>query len=237
MLVSGATARQQEIYTGAVRQTLQSLNLVNDATLVGLTRLGIAEIQALKQEVSEILPAGNLPAFLLQGLVQLKDRTLKPERVAADLQLLFQATKQVGIFGTFLAAPALALHGYQKLLALAGKDVESAFPDGPWQFYTEFGLREDAARHCAETVGFQRTAVSDVDALTAWVAAALWTIFSYDDLLANEWDERMLLHTLDKLLEEQAAAHLPPATSPETPEHAHQFAEAVTRLRATYGID
>src|SRR5215211_2076006 len=236
MLVSGATARQQEIYTGAVRQTLQSLNLVNDATLVGLTRLGIAEIQALKQEVSEILPAGNLPAFLLQGLVQLKDRAIKPERVAADLRLLFQATKQVGIFGTFLAAPALALYGYQKLLALAGKDAESAFPDGPWQFYTEFGLREDAARHCAETVGFQHVTVSDVDALTAWVAAALWTIFHYDDLLANEWDERMLLRTLDTLLEEQAAKILP-TMSLGTPHAAQQLAEAAARLRTTYGVD
>jgi hypothetical protein len=98
------------------------------------------------------------------------------------------------------------LHGYQKPLALAGKDVESAFPDGSWQFYAEFGLREDAARHCAETVGFQRADASDVDALTAWVATALQTLFSYDDLLANEWDERMLLRTLDTIVEERAAA-------------------------------
>ena len=64
--------------------------MVDDATLVGLTQRGITKVDVLKQEVAEILPAGNLPAFLLQGLVQLKDRTLKPERVAADLRLLFQ---------------------------------------------------------------------------------------------------------------------------------------------------
>ncbi len=237
MLASAATGRQQELYAGAVRQTLQSLNMVDDATLVGLTRLGIPEVQALKREVAEILPAGNLPAFLLQGLVQLKDRTIKPERVAADLHLIFQATKQVGIFGTFLAAPALALHGYQKLLALAGKDIESAFPDGPWQFYTEFGLREDAARHCAETVGFQRVTASEEDALTAWVAAALHTIFAYDDLLANEWDERMLLRTLDVLVEEHAAARFPSSVAPDTSEHAQQMAAAVARVRAEYGLE
>ena len=158
MMRTEAATGQQQAYADAVRHTFQSLAMVDDATLVGLTRMGIPEIEALKQEVAEILPAGNLPAFLLQGLVQLKDRTIKPERVAADLRLIFQATKQIGIFGTFLAAPALALHGYQKLLALAGKDVDSAFPDGPWQFYTEFGLREDAARHCAETIGFQQSA-------------------------------------------------------------------------------
>src|SRR5687767_15212506 len=107
MLGMQPPADQQQTYNEAVRHTLQSLAVVDDATLVGLTRLGIAEIEALKHEVAQILPAGNLPAFLLQGLVQLKDRTLKPERVAADLRLLFQATKQIGIFGTFLAAPAL----------------------------------------------------------------------------------------------------------------------------------
>jgi hypothetical protein len=85
MLKSGALARQPELYAGAVRQTLQSLNTVDDATLVGLTRLGIDDVRDLKREVAEILPASNLPAFLLQGLVQLQDRALKPERVAADL--------------------------------------------------------------------------------------------------------------------------------------------------------
>jgi len=69
MLVSEATTRQQERYAGAVRQTLQSLNTVDDATLVGLTCRGIREVQELKQEVADIMPAGNLPAFLLQGLV------------------------------------------------------------------------------------------------------------------------------------------------------------------------
>jgi hypothetical protein len=107
MLRTQAAAGQQQSYNEAVRHAFQSramvsLAMVDNATLVGLTRLGIAEVEALKQGVAEILPAGNLPAFLLQGLVQLKDRTLKPERVAADLRLLFQVTKQIGSFGIFL---------------------------------------------------------------------------------------------------------------------------------------
>ena len=55
--------------------------------------------------------------------------------------MLFRETRQLGLYGTFLAAPALIIHGYQRLLTLAGKDPDSAFPDGTWQFYTEFGLR------------------------------------------------------------------------------------------------
>ena len=231
MAYSGADVRGQN-RTIAVQQTLQALNGVDDATLVGLTRLGIQEVQSLKREVAEILPAGNLPAFLLQALVQINDRAIKPDRVATDLRLIFQATKQVGLFGAFLAGPALALRGYQKLLELAGKDVASAFPDGSWQFYTEFGLREDAARHDVETLGFPLQQTSEQDGLTAWVATALHTIFGYDDLLANEWEERVALRTLDLLLEEQVGVQAGPAT----PEQARRQTEDLARLRSTYGL-
>lgn len=229
--MTGADARGQN-RTIAVQQTLQALNGIDDATLVGLTRLGIQEVQSLKREVAEILPAGNLPAFLLQALVQINDRAVRPDRVAADLRLIFQATKQVGLFGAFLAGPALALRGYQKLLELAGKDVASAFPDGSWQFYTEFGLREDAARHGVETLGFPLQQAREQDALAAWVAAALHTIFAYDDLLACEWEERVALRTLDLLLEEQAGVQ----SAPATPEQARRQAEALAQLRGAYGL-
>src|SRR5215208_7172280 len=188
--------------TRQVSQTREALDTIDDTSLVNLTRLSVAAVRALKQEVAEIFPASNLPAFLLQGLIQLEDRTLKQDRVAADLRVLFRGSKQIGLYGTFLAAPALVLYGYQRLLALAGKDPESAFPDGPWQFYTQFGLREDAARHTDETTGFGRAAVasSDIDATSCWVYAAMRNMFSYDALLANEWEERALPRTLEDML-------------------------------------
>src|SRR5215471_1818894 len=45
----------------------------------------------------------------------------------------------------------------RRKLKLAGKDIDSAFPEGTWQFYVEFSLREDSGRHACETVGFQQT--------------------------------------------------------------------------------
>src|SRR5262245_2852813 len=189
-----------------IRQTRQALDTIDDTSLVNLTRLGVDGVRALKQEVAEIFPASNLPAFLLQGLIQLEGRALQQDRVAADLRVLFRGTKQIGLYGTFLAAPALVLYGYQRLLALAGKDADSAFPDGPWQFYTQFGLREDAARHCVETVGFAQAAprASELDAATCWVYAAMRAIFAYDDLLANEWFERVVPLELRAMLRDRA---------------------------------
>src|SRR5690349_2981239 len=236
----GVDTLDQTVYASQIRQTRQSLDTVKDSSLVSITGLGIGEVRTLKQEIAEIFPASNLPAFLLQGLLQLEDRTLKQDRVLADLRVLFRGTKQIGIYSTFLAAPALVLRGYQKLLALAGKDVESAFPDGLWQFYTQFGLREDAARHCVETTGFARSApgASALDAATCWTYAAMRVFFAYDDLLANEWDERMLPRTFDALLERRAAAAVEKRLSrrAKATEREQAIAEETARLRREYGI-
>lgn len=237
--MSNGAASPPSAYATQVMQTRQALNAIDDATLVGLTRLGLKEVQALKQEVAEIFPASNLPAFLLQGLIQLDDRSLQPERIAADLKVLFRGTKQVGLFGTFLAAPAMVLYGYQRLLALAGKDIDSAFPDGPWQFYTEFGLREDAARHCVETVGFPQAManLSETDAATCWIATALDTLFGYDDLLAQEWEERMLPRTLDAILTDAATTELQRSLPRKADARERAIADHVDQLRQHYHVD
>jgi hypothetical protein len=237
-MTARAVGVDQAEFARQVRQTRQSLDTIDDTSLVDLTHLAVDAVRELKQELAEIFPASNLPAFLLQGLIQLDDRALKQDRVIADLRVLFRGSKQIGLYSTFLAAPALVLYGYQRLLALAGKDIDSAFPDGPWQFYTQFGLREDAARHCVETTGFGQAAAgtSEVEAATAWVYAAMRTLFSYDALLANEWEERALPRALDALLEERAA--LLPGKLPRKPAERQQvIAERAAELRQQYQLD
>ncbi len=226
-------------YAHQVRQTRQALDTVDDTSLVSLSGLGIPQVQALKQEIAEIFPASNLPSFLLQGLLQLKDRTLPQERVHADLTVLFRGTKQIGIYSTFLAAPALVIYGYQQLLTLAGKDVAGAFPNGLWQFYTEFGLREDSARHSVETVGFQRAwpTTSDLNAATCWVYAAIQLLFAYDDLLANEWHERVMLRGLNEALKTYAVHLLGKKLPRKAEEREHVVAERVVQLRQHYQLE
>jgi hypothetical protein len=261
------SAGSSDVQQGAaVQQTLQSLDsAAADTSLASASGLGIPQVRALKREIAEIFPASNLPAFLLQGLLQVQDRHIGDRRALTDLRVLFRETRRIGLYGTFLAAPATIIHGYQRLLTLAGKDVPSAFPDGTWQFYTEFGLREDAARHCVETLGFHgrfriqdsgfrgairaglsgqgtpavslsadAIALSDADAATAWVYAAIHTIAHFDDLLENEWHERAAIRCVELALEDLAATGRLPRKADE---RARVVAERLLALRAAYRLD
>lgn len=157
-----------------------------------LALMDAATLAALRRQRPAILPATGLGAFLRQGLSQIENRTSQ------------------GVFGTVMAAPAALLTAYQKLLELIGVTADDAFPAGPWQFYTEFGLREDAARHANETTGFheatQRTpGAGEVDQAAAWVFQAITTLFEYDALLENEWEERILLHLFDEAIADSVA--------------------------------
>ncbi|HFQ93381.1 MAG TPA: hypothetical protein ENK32_05195, partial [Anaerolineae bacterium] len=109
------------------------------------------------------------------------------------------------IYGLFYWGPAKLLETYQRLLKLAGKDPASSFPEGTWQFYVGYALRDDTARHTCETRGFDATLrqyniqLAPVDRVTAWTMAAIYTLHQYDDLLANEWRERVYTHTLHQV--------------------------------------
>lgn len=207
---------EHRVYETSRRATLLALEKIDDDTLRKLTRLTLPEIQALRQEVAQVLPAGNLPAFILGGLLKLKGRRVNAERVKRDLGTLFQGTNLIpqGLYGAFVAGPATVIYAYQKLLQLAGKEAEAAFPEGTWQFYLQFGLREDAARHANETIGFHQ-AIPQADPLSAaaaWVRAIADLILDYDDLLAADWTERVSLHLLQEVAMTAGQAESLPST-------------------------
>lgn len=106
--------------------------------------------------------------------------------------------RETSTYKAFFALPATLLQGYQNLATtIAGRTAEDAFPEGTWQFYVNYALREDTARHATETHGFdtlfsQRNIdLCQQDRMTAWAMAAISTLHSYDDLLKNEWRERV----------------------------------------------
>ena len=210
---------QNEAYRRAAAATLASLHqVISPAELTYLSNRPLAEVEALQEEVAAVIPAGNIVGLVLSGLVRLRDRNLPVEQAKSDVSALMRAVEMLPrhilpgtLYGTFFAGPAAVLAAYQKLLTLAGKDADSAFPEGLWQFYLEFAMREDSARHANETVGFQQALrrygveLSPPDQLAAWVCAVNQIYFQYDDLLFNQWRELVYLKLLEQVVTE---AHL-----------------------------
>jgi hypothetical protein len=196
-------------YQQATRETAESLQKVASSLEVQkLTQLSLPEIEAVAELVGKVIPAGNVPGMILSGLTRLAGNQVQPQKARQDINILFREVSlffEQAKYGTMFAGPAAIIWGYQNLLRLAGKDAESAFPEGVWQFYVDYALREDTARHTNETHGFDtRLAennihLSQVDRLTAWVMAAVTCLHQYDQLLASEWYERTALWWLQEL--------------------------------------
>jgi hypothetical protein len=192
-----------------------------------LSRLSLPEIDAITDLVGQIVPAGNVPGVIVSGLARLPGRRPPSNVVKRDVNLLFRGVEQVldkAAYGAFFAGPAAVIWGYQNLLKLAGKSPEDSFPEGTWQFYVEYALREDTARHTNETHGFDTAlnqhglTLSPADRMTAWVLTAIRTLGQYDELLANEWRERV--HT--RLLADMAV------NEPDAVRYAHLYRNGKT---------
>ncbi|MCK6624046.1 MAG: hypothetical protein L6R45_02595 [Anaerolineae bacterium] len=177
-------------------------------SLPEVERLTLPELTAVVEQVARLTPAGNVPGMILSGLARLPERRPPAKIVRRDLNLLFKGVEQTldkAVFTTFFAGPAAVIGAYQHLLKLAGKDPAEAFPEGTWQFYVEYAVREDTARHANETHGFDTFLrrhnfdLNPVERVTAWVMAAIYCLHQYHDLLANEWRERVATHLLGEL--------------------------------------
>ncbi len=195
-------------YQQATQSTANDLRTVAKAISVQqLSRLSLPELEAVVDLISKIVPAGNVPGMILSGLARLPGRRIPIQKMQQDVNALFSGVEQIldsAISGAVFAGPAAIIWGYQNLLKLAGKDPESAFPEGVWQFYAGYALREDTARHANETHGFDtllnqhNIRLSAVDRLTAWFMASVMCLHQYNDLLKNEWTERVSISTLEE---------------------------------------
>ena len=142
-------------YQEASRQTISQLrDVAKSESLRGLSELSLSQVDQIVEQVGQATPSGNVPSIILRGLSRLPGRQVTPDVVKRDTNLLFNSLREHAVFGTFFAGPAAVIWGYQNLLRLAGKDPEDSFPEGYWQFYVDYALREDTARHANETHGF-----------------------------------------------------------------------------------
>jgi hypothetical protein len=172
----------------------QAENQQTRMALQQLATLDQATLERLRQQSPNIRPVSGLSAFLQQGLTQASGQQGK------------------GLFGLVFALPATFLSTYQAVRTkLLGQTTDEAFPEGTWQFYTQFGLREDPARHANETQGFHQAIsplASEVDQAAAWVFQCMTTIFEYESLLENEWVERTLLRLVNEAIADSVANKL-----------------------------
>lgn len=203
-------------YKKASSKTAENLKSIAQSHAIReLSQLSLSEIEAVVDQVARVVPAGNVPGVILSGLARLSGRKLPLETVRRDIDLLFKGVEQVldgAVYSAFFAGPAAVIWAYQNILKLVGKNPDDAFPEGIWQFYVEYALREDTARHANETHGFDTILaehdirLTEVDRAVAWTMAAIHTLHQYDDLLENEWYERVCISQLCDL-----TANLPDA--------------------------
>jgi len=195
----------QDWREATVRTSGDLMTIARSMQLEELSSLSLPEIERLSNEIARVVPAGNVPGIILSGLARLNGRTVETTESRKYIELLFRGVRQTldrASYITFFAGPAAAIYAYQQILKLAGQDPNATFPEGTWQFYLEFALREDSARHANETTGFhgwlaaERDTLSEADQLAAWLLTVVTTVRQLPDLLANEWRERVILKTL-----------------------------------------
>lgn len=199
--MSGRSDPQQ-----ASTQTTNDLRIIAETlSLQKLSRLSLPEIEAVVKLVGQVVPAGNVPGMILSGLARLAGRKPPLQKVQQDINALFKGMEQIldkAVYTAVFAMPARVIWAYQNLMRLAGMDPELSFPEGTWQFYVDYALREDTARHSNETHGFDTllnqhgVQLSAVDRLTAWAMASITCLHQYNALLENEWRERTAIAIL-----------------------------------------
>jgi hypothetical protein len=182
--------------------------LMKAVSSVEQIELSEEEITKIVGQLSQVLPAGDIPGVIRSGMARLQERHIVGDEVDSDIDWLTGRLKSVLDKATYLgifAGPASVIWVYQNLLQLAGKSEADAFPNGLWQFYCEYALREDTARHTNESCGFDTILkthdiyLNQVDRVAAWVMAAIHSLHQYDDLLENEWRERVYTHLLREI--------------------------------------
>ncbi|OQX64734.1 MAG: hypothetical protein B5M51_02770 [Anaerolinea sp. 4484_236] len=169
------------------------------------SRLSLPEIEAVTELIAQIVPAGNVPGVVLNGLARLSGKAIPPKSIKRDIDLLFKGVEQTldkAVYSAVFAGPAAVIWGYQNLLKLVGKRPDDAFPEGVWQFYIEYALRNDTSHHTNETHGFDtalrqhQIQLTPVDRLTAWAMTSIHLLHHYNAILENEWRERIYTRLL-----------------------------------------
>lgn len=198
-----ATERNQNFDENPLLKTEDILNPIALQMADEEADLSREAIEALIDPVAQLIPAGHIRGLIFSGLARLLGSSADEKRPFMWRSL--RRVRRLVIYLFVFALPAALIGMYQGMLRLVGRRVANAFRDGTWQFYVDYALREDTARHTNETHGFdtavkqQGIVLDDVDRMTAWAMTAIQTLHEYDALLKNEWRERVYSRVLVEL--------------------------------------
>lgn len=158
-----------------------------------------------------LFAAGTLSELRRSGLTLLKARRVHSRSETQSGIDLASAIYQT-LYIILIFIPAILLEVFQRIRThLTGEP--KAYPQGTWQFYLHFGLREDPAHFTTETVGYNLNhpeEASDLDDLTAWIMTVIQFIWGYEDLMGVIWDEWTMLRLVAEEAEAASLAQVVP---------------------------
>ena len=195
-----AIIRATELTANNLRRLMTQTVKPNDSA----SHISVPEREELIEQIAQVLPAGNVVNFVMGGILSARGREISPAESRVHLNSLFKGLsilQKNTFYGMVYAGPASILAGYNMLLKLAGVNE---LGEGVWQFYVEFGLREDTARHQSETLGFHQALgrlsprATEAECLTVWILAAMWLLRDYEHLLAAVWEDKTRLTAMQE---------------------------------------
>jgi hypothetical protein len=148
--------------------------------------------------------SGTLGGLIRSGFTLLNARRVRPKSEAKQRELHLSDLLDRAIFVALIVIPAFFLDTFQRLRSsLTGEP--RAYPQGMWQFYLHWGLREDLAHFTNETTGYHRNRpaeATELDDLTAWVMTVIQFVWGYEELMGVVWDEWTMLRLISEAAEE-----------------------------------
>jgi len=150
------------------------------------------------KELESYYDSGSLSGFVRSGIALIGARRVRP-RDASDDEGSSEPIRDKILFYVLVVCPAVLLTIFHRLRE-ALLEIPWAFENGTWQFYLQFGLREDLGHHTNETVGYQAyraSAGTESDDLTAWVLSLIQFVWGYEDLMGLIWEEATYIRLVD----------------------------------------
>ncbi len=134
----------------------------------------------------------------------LKARRVPPRSGVKPLEHRLADLGDMILYFLLIVVSATILDTFQTIRTrITGEPRE--FPQGFWQFYLHWGLREDLGHFTNETVGYHRehpVEATEVDDLSAWVMTVIQFLWGYDELMGVVWDEWITLRRLAEVVQE-----------------------------------